>query len=91
MVYIVIWDTLTTVEGVQSLGASCLIFLTNWSFHLLAIYGLVAALSSVYYYCKTYHGEDDSMAERDPKDAEEGIANTAFGKNVVILSYETHQ
>lgn len=76
MVYIVVWMTMNTTWQVDSIGALYLIYLTNWSFIVLTVYGIVAALSSVFFFCG---GKKGQKTTADVCNVEEGIVNPSFG------------
>ncbi|XP_072164282.1 protein rolling stone-like [Diadema setosum] len=76
MIYLVIWDTLNVCLGIASLGARQLLYLTNWSFHVLTLYGIVGALSSAVY---CYRLQSSLvLPRRSSTRGKEGIQNDAF-------------
>eukprot|EP00057_Strongylocentrotus_purpuratus_P000938 XP_001187320.2 PREDICTED: protein rolling stone [Strongylocentrotus purpuratus] len=75
MVYLVVWMTMNTTWQVESIGALYLIYLTNWSFIILTVYGIVAALSSVFFFCGSKKRQKTTA---DVCKVEEGIVNPSF-------------
>ncbi|XP_071491361.1 protein rolling stone-like [Diadema antillarum] len=76
MMYLVVWDTLNVCSGTATLGARQLLYLTNWSFHVLTLYGIVGALSSAVY---CYRPQSSLVLPRQSSTrGKEGIQNDAF-------------
>lgn len=62
MVYVVVWDIITaTYSIVYTIGRYHLVFLTNWAYHLIAVYGVVAAFSSRHFARTTASGSRSSL------------------------------
>nr|XP_054767521.1 protein rolling stone-like [Lytechinus pictus] len=75
MVYIVVWLTMNTAWQIEGIGGLYFIYLTNWSFIVLAFYGIVAALSSVFFFCK---GKKRQRTTADASRMEDGAINPSF-------------